>query len=67
MQKLGADRSLGPLSLGDLIGLDVVLDIMEMLDSGFDDPNNWPSPPLKQMVDAGHLDRKSGYRLLSYA
>lgn len=60
MLKLGANHPMGPLALGDLIGLDIVLDIMETLYGGFDDPKYRPSPLLKQMVDAGYLGRKTG-------
>ena len=60
MLKLGANHPIGPLALGDLIGLDIVLDIMETLYTGFDDPKYRPSPLLKQMVDAGYLGRKTG-------
>jgi 3-hydroxybutyryl-CoA dehydrogenase len=51
---------MGPLALADLIGLDVVLNIMQTLYTGFDDPKYRPSPLLKQMVDAGYLGRKTG-------
>jgi 3-hydroxybutyryl-CoA dehydrogenase len=60
MMKLGANHPMGPLALGDLIGLDVVLNIMETLYDGFDDPKYRPSPLLKQMVSAGYLGRKTG-------
>ncbi len=60
MLKLGANPPIGPLALGDLIGHDIVLDIMETLYTGFDDPKYRPSPLLKQMVDAGYLGRKTG-------
>ncbi len=60
MMKLGANHPMGPLALGDLIGLDVVLNIMETMYEGFDDPKYRPSPLLKQMVHAGWLGRKSG-------
>jgi len=60
MMKLGANHPMGPLALGDLIGLDVVLNIMETLCRGFDDPKYRPSPLLKQMVAAGYLGRKTG-------
>lgn len=59
MMKLGANHPMGPLALGDLIGLDVVRNIMETLHDGFDDPKFRPSPLLKQMCDAGYLGRKS--------
>lgn len=66
MMTLGANHPMGPLSLGDLIGLDVVLDIMETLYDGFDDPKYRPSPLLKQMVDAGYLGRKTGRGFFHY-
>jgi 3-hydroxybutyryl-CoA dehydrogenase len=59
MMKLGANHPMGPLSLADLIGLDVVLNIMEVLSKGFDDPKYRPSPLLKLMVSAGYLGRKT--------
>ena len=66
MMKLGANHPMGPLALGDLIGLDVVLNIMETLYSGFDDPKYRASPLLKQMVHAGYLGRKSGRGFAEY-
>lgn len=54
MMKPGANHPKGPPALADLIGLDVVLDIMETLYQGFDDPKYRPSPLLKQMCDAGY-------------
>lgn len=67
MMKLGANHPMGPLALGDLIGLDVVLNIMETLYQGFDDPKYRPSPLLKQMVNAGYLGRKTGRGFAEYA
>jgi 3-hydroxybutyryl-CoA dehydrogenase len=67
MMKLGANHPMGPLALGDLIGLDVVLNIMETLHDGFNDPKYRPSPLLKQMVAAGYLGRKTGKGFLEYA
>jgi 3-hydroxybutyryl-CoA dehydrogenase len=67
MMKLGANHPMGPLSLADLIGLDVVLDIMETLYQGFDDPKFRPSPLLKQMCHAGYLGRKNGRGFFTYA
>jgi len=66
MMKLGANHPMGPLALGDLIGLDVVLNIMETLYHGFDDPKYRPSPLLKQMVHAGYLGRKTGRGFREY-
>jgi 3-hydroxybutyryl-CoA dehydrogenase len=66
MMKLGANHPMGPLALGDLIGLDVVLNIMETLYRGFDDPKYRPSPLLKQMVAAGYLGRKTGKGFAEY-
>ena len=66
MMKLGANHPMGPLSLADLIGVDIVLDIMETLYNGFDDSKYRPSPLLKQMCDAGYLGRKSGKGFFSY-
>jgi 3-hydroxybutyryl-CoA dehydrogenase len=66
MMKLGANHPMGPLSLADLIGLDVVLDIMETLYRGFDDPKFRPSPLLKQMCHAGYLGRKKGRGFFIY-
>lgn len=64
--KLGANHPMGPLALCDLIGLDIVLNVMETLYQGFDDPKYRPSPLLKQMVDAGYLGRKTGRGFFSY-
>jgi 3-hydroxybutyryl-CoA dehydrogenase len=66
MMKLGANHRMGPLSLADLIGLDVVLDIMETLYQGFDDPKFRPSPLLKQMCAAGYIGRKAGRGFFAY-
>ena len=66
MMKLGANHPMGPLSLADLIGLDIVLDIMETLYNGFDDTKYRPSPLLKQMCDAGYLGRKTGKGFFVY-
>ncbi|MCW2282684.1 3-hydroxybutyryl-CoA dehydrogenase [Rhodoblastus acidophilus] len=66
MMKLGAAHPMGPLALGDLIGLDIVLDVMEVLYEGFSDPKYRPSPLLKQMCDAGYLGRKTGRGFFTY-
>lgn len=64
--KLGANHPLGPLELGDLIGLDVVLAIMEVLHSDTGDPKYRPHHVLRRMVSAGRLGRKSGRGFYSY-
>jgi len=66
MMKLGANHPMGPLALADLIGLDIVLDIMETLYNGFEDSKYRPSPLLKQMCDAGYLGRKAGKGFFTY-
>ena len=66
MMKLGANHPMGPLALADLIGLDIVLDIMETLYHGFDDPKYRPSPLLKQMCHAGYLGRKTRRGFFTY-
>ena len=58
--KLGAAHPMGPLALADLIGLDVCLSIMEVLQEGFGDPKYRPCPLLRRMVAAGYLGRKTG-------
>lgn len=67
VMKLGMNHPLGPLALADLIGLDVCLDILRVLQDGFGDPKYRPSPLLVKMVDAGYLGRKSGRGFYSYA
>lgn len=64
--KLGANHPMGPLELGDLVGLDIVLAIMEVLYSEFSDPKYRPHPLLKKMVRAGLLGRKAGEGFYKY-
>ena len=59
VMKLGMNHPMGPLELADLIGLDVCLDIMEVLYDGFNDSKYRPCPLLKQLVLAGYLGRKT--------
>jgi len=66
VMKLGMNHPMGPLALADLIGLDVCLDIMEVLHAGLGDSKYRPCPLLRKMVDAGRLGRKSGQGFYRY-
>jgi 3-hydroxybutyryl-CoA dehydrogenase len=59
VMKLVMNHPMGPLELADLIGLDVCLDIMEVLHDGFADSKYRPCPLLRKMVLAGYLGRKT--------
>ncbi len=67
VMKLGMNHPMGPLALADLIGIDVCLDIMNVLYEGFGDSKYRPCPLLKSMVAAGRLGRKSGRGFYDYA
>ena len=64
--KLGMAHPMGPLALADFIGLDVCLDIMQVLQRGLGDPKYRPCPLLIKMVDAGRLGKKSGQGFYKY-
>ena len=64
--KLGANHPMGPLELGDLIGLDVCLAIMEVLYREFGDSKYRPHPLLRKMVRANLLGRKTGVGFYDY-
>jgi 3-hydroxybutyryl-CoA dehydrogenase len=59
VMKLGMAHPMGPFQLADLIGLDVCLAIMEVLNEGFSDSKYRPCPLLRNMVKAGYLGRKT--------
>jgi 3-hydroxybutyryl-CoA dehydrogenase len=66
VMKLGMNHPMGPLTLCDLVGLDVVLYVMEVLQRDLGEDKYRPAPLLRRMVDAGYLGRKSGRGFYEY-
>jgi len=66
VMKLGMAHPMGPLRLADFIGLDVCLDILNVLYDGFKDSKYRPCPLLVKMVDAGKLGNKTGEGFYTY-
>ncbi len=67
VMKLGMNHPMGPLALADLIGLDVCLDILEVLHRGLGDDKYRPCPLLRRMVAAGQLGKKTGQGFHRYS
>jgi 3-hydroxybutyryl-CoA dehydrogenase len=67
VMKMGMNHPMGPLELADFIGLDVCIDILEVLSKGFGDPKYRACPLLRKYVAAGWLGRKSGRGFYKYS
>lgn len=65
--KLGLNHPMGPLALGDLIGLDTVVSILEVMTAETGDPKYRPCPLLRRLVAAGRLGRKAGRGFYTYS
>jgi 3-hydroxybutyryl-CoA dehydrogenase len=66
IMKLGMNHPMGPLALADMVGLDVVLAVLEVLQRDLGDDKYRPAPLLRRMVDAGWLGKKAGRGFYQY-
>jgi 3-hydroxybutyryl-CoA dehydrogenase len=66
IMKLGMNHPMGPLSLADFIGIDVCVNILDVLKDGLGDDKYRACPLMRRMVAAGHLGRKTGRGFYEY-